>query len=115
MRATHRAAVLACVAVLASGAAPAAVATAHSSHRHSADAHRHVARIALARLVAGGTVAGHHVDPQSLVRGSVCFDGVCVHRRVRADPVCDPSAGACIGTALQAWRHNHFLVEVELA
>jgi hypothetical protein len=121
MRATHRAAVLACVAVLATGAAPAAIATAHRAgpHRaagsHSAVAHRQVARLALARLVAGHAVAGRRVDAAALVTATVCFDGQCVHQRLRPDPVCDPSAGVCLGTALQAWRTRHYLVEVELA
>jgi hypothetical protein len=121
MRATHRVAVLTCVAVLASGAAPAAVATSHSAQprratgSHSAAAHRQVARLALLRLDAGGPVAGRRINPGALVTATVCFDGQCVHRRLRPDPTCDPSAGVCIGTALQAWRRNHYLVEVELA
>jgi hypothetical protein len=77
-------------------------------------AHLKLARLALDRLVAGAAVAGRRVDVDSLVRATVCFDGACAHRRVRPDPVCDPSAGACIGTALQAWRRHSFTVEVEL-
>jgi len=50
-----------------------------------------------------------------LVRATVCFDGACVHRRLRADPTCDPSAGVCLGTAERTWRRNHFTVTVELA
>jgi hypothetical protein len=110
MRATSRAAALAFVAVLATGAAPAGVASAHNG-----DPARNVARLALSRLIAGGAVAGRRVDVDHLVRATVCFDGACVHRRVRPDPVCDPTEGACIGTALRAWRRNHFAVEVELA
>src|SRR4051812_18176388 len=85
-------------AVVMTGATP--VASAATPHA----AHLKLARHALDRLVAGAAVAGRRVDVDQLVRATVCFDGVCAHRRVRPDPVCDPSAGVCIGTALQAWR-----------
>jgi hypothetical protein len=96
-------------ALVTTGASAAAsVATPHAAHLKLAER-------ALDRLLAGGPVAGHRVDVGHLVRATVCFDGACAHRRVRPDPVCDPSAGACIGTALQAWRRHSFTVEVELA
>jgi hypothetical protein len=118
MRAVHRVAVLACAAALAGGAVPAADAMMHttaSTVTRTPASHQQVARLALDRLVAGGAVAGQRVDVAHLVRATVCFDGACVHRRLRASPTCDPSAGVCLGTAERAWKHNHFTVVVELA
>jgi hypothetical protein len=118
MRATYRVAVLVCAAALAGGAVPAADAMIHTSASApaapSSATHQRVARIALDRLLAGRPVAGERVDVAHLVRATVCFDGACVHRRLRPNPACDPSAGACIGTAERAWRRNHFTVVVEL-
>jgi hypothetical protein len=102
-------ALLACAAALASSAPP-ADAAGHSRH-----AHKQVARAAVARLAAGHTYQGLHLDPASLVRVTVCFHRACASKQIRPEPTCDPSAGACIGTALRAWRLNRYTtVEVEL-
>jgi len=103
-------ALLACAAALASSTPAADAAGGHSRH-----AHKQVARSAVARLAAGHAYQGLRLDPASLVRVTVCFHRVCASKQVRPEPTCDPSAGACIGTALRAWRLNRYTtVEVEL-
>lgn len=118
MRAIHRVAVLACAAALAGGSVPAADAMMHPSASKATStppSNQQVAQRALDRLLAGDAVAGQRVDVSHLVRAAVCFDGACVHRRLRAAPSCDPSAGVCLGTAERAWRNQRFTVVVELA
>jgi hypothetical protein len=112
MSALRRAlALIACAAVLSSAAAPAAA----SGPRQSRHAHAHVARAALDRLLAGHAYDGIRLDVAHVVRATVCFHGACATKRLRPDPVCDPAAGVCLGTALRAWRPNKVTtIEVEL-
>jgi hypothetical protein len=62
---------------------------------------RHVVAAGIQRFTHNGFAA------QGLpVRGAVtvraCDHGVCAKHRFAPDPVCDPNAGVCLGTALRA-------------
>src|SRR3954454_1158921 len=104
-------ALLGCALALSAAAAP--LPAIASSHSHQA--HQQVARAALGRLLAGGSYHGGRFDVSHVVTATVCFHGACATHRVRAEPVCDPHAGVCLGTALRAWRPNKgTTIEVEL-
>jgi hypothetical protein len=95
-------ALLGCALALSAAAAPLpAVASPHSHH-----AHKQVARAALARLLAGKPYDGVRLDLSHVVTATLCFHGACATRRLRPEPTCDPHAGACLGTAVKAWRPN---------
>src|SRR4051812_40845130 len=100
-----------CAVALSAAAAP--LPAGASAHSHLA--HKQVARAALGRLLAGHTYDGVRLDVAHVVTATVCFHDACASRRLRPEPTCDPEAGACIGTALRAWRPNHVTtIEVEL-
>lgn len=61
---------------------------------------RHIAQ----SLATSAGRAHYGLTQGRLVSADVCVRSACVHQEYGAEPVCNPAAGACIGTALVARR-----------
>ena len=99
---------------LATAAATAAVSSAlavvPAGVAHADFATKYTHALAAVRLFEKNGYAGIGLPARHAVWVKACYRDVCARDRLRPEPVCDPTAGACIGTALRAVRVTRRLV-----
>lgn len=89
---------LVAVATMASVGAATVPAQATSSTYAS----KHAKAVAAVQLFEDNGFASLGLPKKRAVKVRACYRDVCARDRLRADPVCDPEASVCLGTALRA-------------